>query len=227
MKQKILLAVIASLFLMQFTCNIGSAPPNRLNLWVPYFWQECSNWCGIACVQMWADKDGWYVDQEDIATQIGVVGNNFAHPYQLEMGVGAYTCADGYLEARAWHEVGGKGELLGAIVAGIRAGYPAIMPFGGNHAVLVTGYRWREGSDGSPIAISYYYHDPDGRPDQEIGAAEVERLFDCGFSDIWVIVGFPEFVWEGIEGHNQFIVAGGTYYGGPETYDPEDIVPQN
>lgn len=220
MKTKILLIIIAGLFLIQWTCHYGTGnPPFYENLWVPYHQQECENWCGIACIQMWADRDGVLVNQGEIATYLGV-GNQKASPFHLEMGVGAYTSAPGWLEIRGWYDLGAKGDLVASSITGIKHGYPSIMPFyGGEHAVIIKGYEWRE-VDEKPVAISCWYHDPNGFNNWRISASILSRYFECGIYDYWVIVGFRDFVWEGMAGHQAFIEAGGTYYGGPQTYDP-------
>ncbi|NIM16125.1 MAG: hypothetical protein GTO45_29330 [Candidatus Aminicenantes bacterium] len=221
MKTKILLIIITGLFLIQWTCTTGEPkPPYVVNLPVPFHQQECGNWCGIACIQMWADFDGWLVTQAEIASYLGIVGNLYASPYDLERGVGAYTASPGWLERREWDEPGGQGELVAASITGIKYGVPSIMPFGGGtHAVLIKGYEWRE-EDDIPIALACWYHDPNGIVNRKISAAQLSNYFDCFPADYWVIVGDYDFVLEGINGHFAFIAAGGTYYGGPQTYDP-------
>jgi hypothetical protein len=219
MKTKILLIIVSALFLIQWTCTPPAPkPPYVVNLPVPYHQQECENWCGIACIQMWADFDGWLVPQADIASYLGIVGNLKASPYDLEIGVGAYTASPGWLERRACYEPGGKGELIAASITGIKYCVPSIMPFYGDHAVLIKGYEWID--EDQPIALACWLHDPDGRNNWKITAGQLDYFFECYPSDNWVIVGYYDFVLEGIGGHAAFIAAGGTYYGGPPVYDP-------
>lgn len=167
MKQKVLLIFIVMLFLVQWTCTTGEKPPFSKNLWVPFYWQEQSNWCGPACVQMWADKCGIHVEQLEIAA------------------------------------------------------------FCGNHAVIITGFDWEEDPfDGKPVAIGCIFHDPNGLAYDYISAKRLNQYFDTGGSNFWVILAYSWLEWQGIEGFNDFIAAGGIYYGGPDVYNPSDLDPQ-
>jgi len=227
MKFKILVIIIAGLFFVQWWCSFGTSnPPYKTNIWVPLHNQECENWCGIACIQMWADLDGVLVTQTTIANYLGVVGSMTPNPYELETGVGHFTCSPGWLERRPWDDPGAQGDLIAASITGIKYGIPSIMPFyNGDHAVLIKGYEWRE-ENGKPVALSCWLNDPRGYENQKISASKLAAYFECFPYDYWVIVGYPEFVWEGIAGHDAFVAAGGTYYGGPLKYDPKDIVPE-
>ena len=49
--------------------------------------------------------------------------------------------------------------------------------------------------------------------------------FTPSYGRYWVIIAFPDFLDDGIEGHDEFVMAGGTYYGGPVYYDPKGINP--
>ena len=100
-----------------------------------------SKWCGIACVQMWADYNGIQVTQQQIADAIGVAGNDTASPFELETAVGSFTCYEGYCATREFWEAGSQGDLIGATIYAIQDYVPSIMPYFETHAVLVKGYK--------------------------------------------------------------------------------------
>ncbi len=204
---------------MQFICSSGE-PEKNINLPVPYHDQVCQNYCGIACIQMWAEYNGIYVTQQAIANFLGISGETVS-PYLLDQGVAYFSGSQGYLEFRPFDELDAQGDLIGATICGIQENIPSIMPFYGNHAVLIKGYKWHEDLYGRPIADRAYYHDPDDLPNQNITAGTLESAFiPCPFN-YWVIVGYPSFVPEGREGYNVFILEGGTYYGGSSNRDPQ------
>lgn len=214
--------IFAYLLFINWSCST-SDPDYLVNLNVPYHAQECPNWCGIACVQMWADFNGPLVSQQNIANYLGI-GGGTASPWELEWAVGTYTASEGYLALKEWDAPGAQGDLIGATICGIDAGIPAIMPFLGDHAVLIKGHKWSD-STGRPIAKKTFYHDPNNLPNQEIyGSSLADRFVPCPWQ-YWVIVGWEDFVPIGFDGHIAFILRGGTYYGGPDPYDPKGILP--
>ena len=225
--RRILVVIGTALICMNITfqCSVSSDPPDWvIDLQVPYHYQLYCNYCGIACVQMWAHFDGWEVAQDSIASYVGITpGSYAANPYQLERAVGAYTGAYGYLERREFWEPGAQGDLISSTIEGLKYCVPSIMPFSGNHAVLIKGSEWNEKTDGSPLAKRIYLHDPNNLPSQNISADELTRRFiPCPF-DYWVIVGWEDFILNGIIGHDTFVLMGGTYYGGPSYYNPKDL----
>lgn len=218
MKMKVFLIIICAISLMQFICSSGE-PDKNINLPVPYHGQVCPNYCGIACIQMWAEYNGICVSQQEIASYLGI-GGELVSPYLLDLGVANFTASQGYLAIRTIFEPNAQGNLIGATIAGIKEYIPAIMPFDGNHTVLIKGYKWHEDAYGRPIADKAYYHDPDDLPNQTITAGALESTFEpC--PSYWVIVGYPSLVPEGREGYNVFILEGGTYYGGSSNRDPQ------
>ncbi|MCX6580874.1 MAG: hypothetical protein NT166_11915 [Candidatus Aminicenantes bacterium] len=218
MKMKVFLIIICAISLMQFICSSGE-PDKNINLPVPYHQQVFSNYCGIACIQMWAEYNGICVSQQEIAAYLGI-GCEFVSPYLLDQGVANFTGSQGYLAIGSIFDPDAQGNLIGATISGIKEYIPAIMPFNGNHAVLIKGYKWHEDANGRPIADKAYYHDPDDLPNQIITAGELESTFVARPS-YWVIVGYPSLVPEGREGYNVFILEGGTYYGGSSNRDPQ------
>jgi hypothetical protein len=226
MKNKLLVIVIAALLLINVQCDDGGDPDPVVRLDVPYHAQEEVNWCGIACIHMWSDYDGFNVTQQDIAWYIGVSPGQPAHPAQLEHGVSQCTCYEGHLAVRLWNEPGAQGDLIAATIAGMDRYIPSIMPFWEDHAVIITGHKWREDEYGRPFAIKTWYHESNpanGGPDVEIPADILAHSFMPCPWEYWVIVAYPELVEKGIEGHNMFVVAGGTYYGGPSYYNPKGL----
>lgn len=124
MKQKFFLIAIVMVFLVQWTCTTGEKPPFSKNLWVPYYWQEQNNWCGPACVQMWADKSGFYFEQLEIAAFLGIPtpSTGLAAPYRLADAVEFYVGVDGYLTSRGWFDLRGRGDLIASCIVGVAKG---------------------------------------------------------------------------------------------------------
>ncbi len=218
MKIKVFFLIILAISLMQFICSTGE-PENKIDLPVPYHQQVCKNYCGIACIQMWAEYNGICVTQQEIAGFLGI-GGNFVSPYLLDQGVANFTGSQGYLAIASIADPDAQGDLIGASIYGIQEYIPSIMPFWGNHAVLIKGYKWHEDVYGRPIADRAYYHDPRYGENKIITAGELESAFMPDPS-YWVIVGNPGYVPAGREGYNVFILEGGTYYGGSSNRDPQ------
>jgi hypothetical protein len=197
-------------------------PDQILNLNVPYHQQECNNWCGLACIQMWADWDGVNVTQQDIANYLGV-GNHTISPYEVLYGVGYFTCSPGHLETRDSFEPGSQGDLISASIYGIQGYVPSIMPFFTDHAVLIKGYKWREDENNEPLAIKVWYNDPNGYYNRSCSGSSLKSYFmPCPF-DYWLIVGDYDFIDGGIDGHDDFVYERGTWYGGPSYYNPKGL----
>lgn len=220
---KLMLILVTVLLLMNLKCP-GSKLENHIDLYVPYFEQETTYYCAIACIQMWAAKDGITATQQEIANYIGM-GVCGVNPMLLERGVAHFTCSEGYLALKSIWEPGAQGDLISATITGVKYGIPSIMPFFVDHTVLIKGYKYREDIPGKPIAIEAYYHDPNRNPNQRRTAAQLSSNFDPSGSTYWVLVGFPDLMDMGIDGHNAFILSGGTYYGGPSYYDPKGLTP--
>jgi hypothetical protein len=224
--QVFLLVLVALLFLNgSSSCNVGTVVNYISDLNVPYHKQDCPNYCGIACVQMWAHFDGWLVSQADIAKELDLEPtDSMTNPYELEMAVGMYTLSFGYLARKHVTELGGQGDLISASIEGVRQNVPSIMPlYAGLHTALVKGYEWNEKPDGRPYAITAYVHDPWNGEDLEKPANIFMGEFDPAPFYYWVILGWEDFLDDGSFGHDTFVMMGGTYYGGPAVYNPKNL----
>jgi hypothetical protein len=222
MKYKFLVIVIAALLLINVQCDDGD-PDMNVNLSVPYHQMAFTNACGLACIQMWADYDGITVSQYDIATMLGVQPGQTVAPDVLEWGVGFYTWSEGCLATKLMSVPGAKGDLIAATIYGVDDRNPSIMPFWEDHAVIIKGYQWYWDEGYKPVATNVRYHDPNGEANQYETANILDAYFMPSPYAYWVIVAHPEYVGMGLEGHNAFIVAGGTYYGGPSYYNPKGL----
>lgn len=218
MKLKVYLLIIISIFMIQAFCD-SEDPGKNINLPVPYHAQIHENYCGIACIQMWADFDKRNVTQEEIADFLGIEGQ-FVSPTLLEQGVSYFTNSQAYLASELMTEPDAQENLIAATISGIKDYTPSIMPFFEDHAVLIKGYKWHEDINGRPIADRAYVHDPDNLPDRDLSAASLKALFMASPFSYWVIVGQYSYIPEGREGYNIFILEGGTYYGAPSSRDP-------
>lgn len=223
MSRVLALAVLSFLLFSNFTCSVNAPEPDpHVKLPIIYHPQECPNYCGIACIQMWAHWDGDLVSQQEIADYVAFSGSG-TNPVELEKGVGNYTCSPGWIAALPWDFPGAQGDLIAAAIRGIDAWVPAIMPYWADHAILVFGFKWKVDANGKPLAILVHYHDPNGAPDQKRTAQELAYFFQPALYNYWVVLGYEDFYSDGVAGHESFILNGGTYYGGPNPYDPKGL----
>lgn len=228
MKTKLFTALVV-LILCISGCDSGDDPPFKKKISIPYHSQLEYNFCGVACIQMWAERDGQCLDQYYIAATVGVFGDG-AHPVNIRDGINAFTSSLPRIAMRSWDEPDAQGDLLAGAVKGIIMNYPSIVPFyDGTHAVIVRGFEWHENADtGKPVAEVMFYHDPDPW-EGENQALVANMLKDYYFTptggDYWIILPLPTLVDAGVVSHIQFIMEGGTYYGGPSVYDPKGILP--
>ncbi len=224
-RDAIFLSILA-LLLMNVKCTVNTDPPNlRVNLNIPYIGQEYFNYCGIACLQMWARwDDNHAVTQNQIAQEVGISPNGYlASPYHLESAVPLFTHSIGYLERRSFWDLGVEGDMIAAAIEGIKWDTPAIMPVDdGDHVILLKGFEWIEKPDKKPFAIRAMYHNPAGENNREISASLLQANF-APAPDYWLILGDRSFVWNGEIGHDLFVMKGGTYYGGPSDYNPKKL----
>ena len=224
MFKKVVLIGICCFIVLSQGCFNNDLPFVR-KLQIPYHSQDQNNYCAVACIQMWADYQGECPTQSQIASFLGVQPTGL-YPDQIVQGVRQFTPSWGFLAQRCCTEPGAQGDLIGGIIAGIDRGFPAIMPFyEGTHTVIVRGFEWYE-ENYKPIATVMYYHDPDPfyGANQIVFAYELESYcFTPAQGNYYAIVASSSFVEQGIDGHNYFILSGGTYYGGPSFYDPKGI----
>ena len=220
--KKIIHIIVVVLIVFLTGCPIGD-PAFKIDLPVSYFPQEYENWCGLACIQMWADFDGNIVTQGELAVYTGS-GYNKVAPQQLVLGVSHFTNSEGYLAVKDGFEAGAKGDLIGATITGIKNYIPSIMPIYEEHAILIKGYKWIEDEDDRHIGQKVFFHDPDGRPAQSWTVGTLETAFMGCPINYWVIIGRPYFLPDGIDGHDEFVLRHGVYYGGPLVYDPKEIL---
>lgn len=228
--RQVLLIIVLAFWCMNITfhCKIPTDPlPWVSDISVPYRNQIYCNYCGVACVQMWAHLEHNEVSQTEIASFIDLVPMDpGASPYDLERAVYTYTQWTAYFAKISDGVPGAQGDLISSTIEAVKYCVPSIMPFYfGDHAVLIKGYEWMEKADGTPYAIRCFYHDPDGNvgPNQDISAYVLKTFFRPAVFDYWVILGDEEFLINGIFGHDSFVMQGGTYYGGPAVYNPKGL----
>jgi hypothetical protein len=127
MKMKVFLIIICAISLMQFICSSGE-PDKNINLPVPYHQQVFSNYCGIACIQMWAEYNGICVSQQEIAAYLGI-GCEFVSPYLLDLGVANFTASQGIWNLSPLMSLMLKGTSSGQPFAGSRNIFPRLCRF--------------------------------------------------------------------------------------------------
>jgi Papain-like cysteine protease AvrRpt2 len=227
----LILIIIAAFFInANVTCTVNSDPPDFYDdLSIPNYQQEYLNYCGVACVQMWAHYDNLQtITQSQIAAYVGIDPNacSGTDPYELLYAVGAYTLSYGWMENKVLTELGVQGDMIASAIEGICHSVPSIFPLDFcSHAVIARGFEWTENTDGKPLAIRVIFNDPaDGRR-RDVNASAFMLRYDPDPNTFhyWVILGWEDFVWGGINGHDIFVMLGGTYYGGPSYYNPKNL----
>ncbi len=191
---------------------------------IPHRYQDGAVWCGPACVQMWALKDGNNPEQSEIA--FNICGPEGAPWYRMEWAVNTYTNTDG---VHAYYSSQDHGIAVAS--AAIKNNQPAILNYylgdGIFHYVIINGVDWHEDwLQRSPIYDTIYFHDPIYGPDREVPIFYLKNYFykktDGRYN---VIVGFERSISDGLSGYAEFLARGGTYYGGPKpfSYNPSAL----
>jgi len=222
MRKFLIIAAIVGILLTMISCFDG--PWTDILDDVPYRPQEQYNYCAIACIQMWSWYHGYTnVTQTDIADYIGI-DTLGTYPESVVEGINHFTQSNGFLVEYNNTNLG-QDYCIAACIAAIKDFTPAIMPFYcGTHAVLVIGFTWHY-EDSIRIADTMYYHDPNPQHGANMDVTAI-GLKIGRFSPIintnkyLVIVGRQANLWDGLDGYNTFITEGGTFYGGPEVYNP-------
>ena len=198
-------------------CN--PSPHHHIRLPVPYESQWYNGWCGAACIQMWAEYDGRYPGQDEIASFIGWTGTN---PPAIANGVGFYTNETGV----DWYYGSSEYEqdlALSSQVVSVKDNIPSIsIVNNGYHAVIVIGFDWTDTVNG-PRADGVSFHDPlpYNGPSLYISAGDWKQNWFTAYNGQHVIIlGYAWHVSEGEMGYIEFLNQGGTYYGGPKDYEP-------
>jgi hypothetical protein len=199
---------------------------------VPYRNQLQTNYCAVACVQMWAiwdEVDESLIPQDLIADNMHInYYSNGVVPEDIEEGVGMFTGSSGYLRVAPPSNFG-QDDCIAGCIASIKDFRLAIVPFKrGTHAVLAFGYQWHY-DGGQRVADKMFYHDPDERvgPNKAIVAVKLKTEYflpDAIRDSFWVVIGRYKNSTDGTAGYNVFIAEGGTFYGGPLNYDPSQPI---
>ncbi len=218
MRQKILLLFLIVILLGITHCDSGGGQ-SVLN--VPFCAQEQDDWCSYACIQMWAQKDGNYVTQQQISESVGI-----PYPSFLAIAVSDFTNSDGFCNFCPDGVPGAQGDLIASMAAAIDNNSPSIMPiFNGTHAVLVIGYEGNEIINNRPLAEALYWHDPWDGPEIYLPISDVKNVyFTPAQGEYYAILGRQNFSGLGLQYHDAFVMQGGTYYGGPNIYNPKTLI---
>ncbi len=198
--------------------------PYEVEINLAYSIQTEDTWCGPACIQMWALKDGKFHFQRKIAAEICQPGG--ATWEAMERGVRKFTGSDGVHAYYSMQDLSisvACGALKNEQPAIVNVYYPTIP----NHYVIIKKMEWHEDAlERVPIFDSLTYHDPVIGPDRWCGIKEFKtKRYVKQDGSYNVIVGFERSIVEGLEGYQEFLNRGGTYYGGPKPfhYHPNDL----
>jgi len=215
--------LIKTITILTIIMLISCVPPpgNHVRLPVPFISQMYNAWCGAACIQMWAYYDGLYPEQDDIASFIGWTVSNI---YNIAAGVGYFTNSPGYPVEYGSSEYE-QDLAMSAQVASIKEKIPSISIINhGTHAIIAKGFDWTDTSLG-PRADGICIHDPWLGPNFYHTAGNWKHWF---FTDYYghhlIVLGDSYYLYQGESGYIEFLNQGGTYYGGPKHYKPEQPI---
>lgn len=213
-KNKCLVAGLMFLGVLILICCFPEPPPSRY-LSVPHITQQYYGWCGAACIQMWAYYEMNHPTQEEIAQYVGWSGSNV---YAIADGVTQFTSKTGF--AKFYNNTSDQQDVaVSAQVAAIRSGVPSISIVDyGYHAVIVIGFEWTNMPDGRPRADFITFNDPLLSDSSRVGAWtwKQNRFWPNSISNKYeIVLTNHSYVDDGYEGHQEFKVRGGTYYGAP------------
>ncbi len=215
--------MVKKLCLLIFICTLVGCidVPYEVEIDLPYSYKQEDSWSGPACIQMWALKDGRYPFQRDIASETGLTTWE-----AMARGVKKFTGSDGvhaYYTAQDLSISVACGALKNnqpAIVNVYNLGLP-------DNYVIIKRMDWHEDAlERVPIFDSLRYHDPFLGPNRWHSIKEFkEQQYVRMNKQYNVIVGFKRSIVEGLEGYQEFLNRGGTYYGGPKPfhYHPNDL----
>ena len=195
---------------------------------VPFRPQEEGDWCGVACIEMWSLFDDRFHgnSQMEIAIWLEQYGEHPVswgyHAEDLTRCVREFTDSQGYLKKERASNLG-QDSCIASSIASIKDFRLSMMPFDkGDHAVLVIGYIWHY-DNGQRVADEIIYHDPKKGGHLDLPAGLLKSNYfkpDKRDSTYWVIVGRQKNASDGWDGYQNFVIEGGTFYGGPKVYDP-------
>ena len=212
--------LIALIFLSVFISSCEwLEPPKRKYLSVPHITWQHLGWCGAACIQMWAYYEKSWPTQEEIADYIGW---SHSDVYHIADGVTRFTSR--YAFGSPFY---GQDEAISAQVAAIRNEAPSISIINqGVHAAIVIGFEWTELSGGRPRADFIRFNDPARSHVEEITAWSWKNNYfnkNPASNMYEIVLSCPDYIFEGADGHDEFINRGGTYYGDPgDKEEPEE-----
>ncbi len=126
------------LFLIFFSLfTVFSCIPEVINLPVPLHFQEQPNWCGPACVQMWAAYDQVNPLPEQSHVAYYTVGPYGTTMQLLEWAVKTFTYHYGAFSAVFGISPYHQDQALASVLSSLLQGSPAIIPTSqGYHAVI-------------------------------------------------------------------------------------------
>ena len=222
MRQLFLVLTVFCLIFFTIACFDGPYTDVLPN--VPYRSQEHSNYCAVACIQMWAWYDGNYVTQTQIADYIGLEPLG-ADVTATLTGIEHFTNSFGFLVMYDDTNIG-QDYCIASCIASVKDFTPSIMPFsGGIHGVLVIGFTWHYNEDDIRVADEMVYHDPDpsygAYQKVTADALKIGRFWPILTNNRYMVFVGRRSLWKnGVSGYNTFIAEGGTFYGGPAVYNP-------
>ena len=194
-KIKRLIVIVISLTLLSTSVFAGNAAIHLdkavspkggeiITLPVTLFQQETGYYCGPASVQMVVNYLSAYVEQDDLASDLGCFGGGGTNVDKVLPCLNKYLGSGYYEECRTY----GGDNIAGLIPLSINNGNPVIcnvetryLPYYNGHSsrhyVVVYGHKWAQGGSGSGGIQEVYINDPNNQ-------SAYYGSFDCTMSEM-------------------------------------------
>jgi hypothetical protein len=165
---------------------------------------------------MWSAGDGVFQSEDSIASYLGG-GFNFS---DLEWAIEMFTDSSGWVTEFP-NTDDGQNRALSAVAKGLTNDCPSIVPmYGGDNFWLAKGGHGHY-DDYRPVAdyMTFHYLDIEGF---SLPVGEIKREFFSVVNNRFVVVvGTRRFEIRGVADYEEFVEAGGTYWGAPPNYVPD------
>ena len=191
----------------------------NVDLPVPYL--ETATYHSAAhCIAMWSAADGVFASEESIAA---FLGGGFSYG-DLEWAIEIYTDSVGWVTEFP-NTDDGQNKALSAVAEGLTNDCPSIVPmYGGDNFWLAKGGHGHY--DGYvPIAdyMTFHYLEIE---DFSMPVGMIKHEFFSTVNNHFIaLVGRRRFEIQGLEDYEEFVTAGGTYWGAPPNYVPDPSLP--
>lgn len=223
------ISIVCLCALILCACPLDFPIPYQKYIELPFSYQQEDTWCGVACVQMWAMRDGNDFSQPFIASYI-CGPNGKSSMEMVAEGIGRFTNSPGHCGVY-YPTDAGQDEALADAAGSLSRNEPAILPFyGGTHAVIARGFEYTKTLlSARTVVKNMTFHDPgyfSGENYWLTAGPLKEGFFKVITDEGDPYGGFYQVVvcdsWSLIlAGYKEYLRTNGTFYGGPDSYIPD------